>query len=222
MKKNKFWFTLIEIIVAISILTITSVFVISSFNKNLNKQSLQEELSIFSDFLDDFENNLWKDITDYEINIFTWAFYSYTSNKLSKTKFQKIQNINWFTWIINKWISWATSKIYFNNELVFTHTWAIIYPYNFSKKWNYNIETTYLNDAINSLYLEHFSKIDLNKNILLTQIKDDLNNDIEWLIIKNSIWQKRQFFNQYWTDINSDINLYFEDELNQIILKLKK
>jgi type II secretory pathway pseudopilin PulG len=49
---------LIEIIIAISILTITSVFVISSFNKNLNKQLLQEEISIFSDFLYDFENKV--------------------------------------------------------------------------------------------------------------------------------------------------------------------
>lgn len=222
MKKNKFWFTLIEIIIAISILTITSVFVISSFNKNLNKQLLQEEISIFRDFLYDFENKVWKDITDYEINILTWAFYHYTSNKSSKILLQKIQNINWFSWIVNKWFSWANSKVYFNDELVFTHTWTIIYPYNFSKKWNYKIETFHLNNKFNLLYLEYFSKIDLNKNILLTQIKDHLNNNIDWLIIKNSIWQKRQFFTQYWEEINWDIDLYFEDELNQIILKLTK
>ncbi len=213
MRKNKFWFTFIEIIVSLSILLTISVFAISSFWNNFEKQSLWEELQFFKDNLDDLESWLWFKYTDYEVKIYLWNNYYYTTNKNYLTNFVNISSINSTTWSI-KINTWSLDTyIYKDNMFLKTLTWSDSYSIDILQTWNYKIENYFKNNKINDLFINNYININKQKNIALISI----NNSLTWIIIKNSLWQKRQILDNNWQIISWDITLMFEDEKGTII-----
>lgn len=208
MKKNKFWFTLIEIIVSLSILLTISVFAISSFWNNFEKQSLWEELQFFKDNLDELEKWLWTKYTDYEVKIYPWNNYYYTTNKNYLTNFVDILSIDSNTWSfkINTWS--LNSYIYKDNMFLNAFTWSYSYSIDISQVWSYKIENYFDNEKINDLFINNYININKQKNIALISI----NSSLTWIIIKNSLWQKRVIIDNNWQIISWDINLVFEDE----------
>ena len=208
MRKNKFWFTLIEIIVSLSILLTISVFAISSFWNNFEKQSLWEELQFFKDNLDDLESWLWVKYTDYEVKIYLWNTYYYTTNKNYLTNFVNILDINSNTWSI-KINTWSLDTyIYKDDMFLKTFTWSDSYNIDISKPWNYKIKNYFENKQINDLFINNYININKQKNIALISI----NNTLTWISIKNSLWQKRQILDNNWQIVSWDITLVFEDE----------
>lgn len=219
MKKNKYWFTFIEIIVSISILSFVSFFAISWFMRNFENQNLNEELSFFTDILYNLEKNIWKESIDYELYLLTGAFYYYTTNK-NNQEFTKFNN---YTWTINIWFTWYLNTINLDKFTIFS--WVFNdknMDFNFSKPWNYEILTFSWLTKLNILYLNYYSKINKNDLIFLSKIKDESGNTYSWMVIKNQIWQKRQFLTNTWQIIDSDINLTFENNSSEITLKLIK
>lgn len=221
MLKNKFWFTIIELIVAISILSIISFLTINSFNNNFEKQSLKEELNFFTQTLEDLDKSLWKENTDYEVYISTWWIYQYTTNKNYKTVTQSWV-FNWYTWTIKRIPSISyTTEILLNWKNIY-ETWSNNFTYNFFEKWDYEIISWSWWNMLNNLYVSHYSKINLNNNIVLNQILGGTWNTYTWIIIKNNNWQKRQFLTNTWQLIDENIKLFFSNNLNEITLELIK
>lgn len=218
MIKNKHWFTFVEILISIAILSIISVFAISNFWKNFEKQNLQEELDYFKYNLENLENSLWKETTDYEVYLsLGWEYY-YTTNKNYSINNQSILQLNSFTWKITTSNQWDIAYIYKNNMFIQTISWSQIFEIDISQKGNYKIDTFNSWKKINPLYIQRYANIEKIKNIELIDIE---NNSYTGIIIKNSLWQKRQILSSNNETITQDINLTFEDEKwNQTTLVL--
>lgn len=211
MHKNKLGFTFIEILVAISILSIVSIFALSWFSRNFEIQSLNEELAFFQDTLKNIEKDVWKNITDYEIFINQGEIYYYTTNKNYSENTQTILDFKSYTWIIQT-STWSDFlRIFSDNMLITSYSGSQIYEYNFSPKTNYKIETSNTWKKLNSLYIYHYKSINTSKNIYLKEIKN-ATNSYTWVQIKNSIGQKRQFLTYSGQILSWDIILKFEDD----------
>jgi len=66
------------------------------------------------------------------------------------------------------------------------------------------------------------SKLDEEKSILLTKVEDWSGNTYSGIIIKNQIWQKKEFLSNTWVLINNDLKLYFEKNWVESILEINK
>jgi hypothetical protein len=226
MKKNNFWFTFVEILVVVAILTLVSWVSISSFNRSFERQSLIDEINIFSNLIKDYDKDIWNDITDYNIYISTWSFYYYTLNNLYKPVIQSI-SFNSFTWTIktNDLIKRNMNlTIYFDNKKLYTvslsSTWN--YFYNVKNKWKYEFFSSISGELLNTIYVDYFTKTDIKKNIELTEIKDQSWNIYTGVIIKNDLSKNKLFTTFTWQIINSDLDLKFEWFWTTTTLKLTK
>lgn len=229
MKKNNFWFTFIELVVVIWILAITSNFVISSFFKNFDKQSLLSEANLINIKIWDLDNEIWKNITDYELFLHTWSFYYYTTNTFYKDILNQVSFVG-FTWTFTTnyseaWDLWSNNlKIFFRNKILeeqnISMTWS--FEKDFSKIWNYYLKFENENINLNDFFIEYFSQINENNQIILTSIIDEDNNTYTWIIVKNWLWLSREIFDYFWNKIDKKINLTFENKDTQINLELIK
>ncbi len=210
MKKNRLGFTFIEILIAVAILSIISVFAISWFARNFDIQSLNEELVFFQDTLKNLDKNIGKNITDYEFFIHTWEIYHYTVNKSYLQSYQEILGFNSYTGSIKTATGSEVSHIFSDNILIFSHTGSQIYEYDFSSRNHYKIETLNTWKNLNSLYISHYVNIDSRNKIYLVKIENN-GNSLTGVIIKNNIGQKRQFLTEDKIQISWKINLIFED-----------
>ncbi len=210
MKKNRKGFTFIEILVAIGILSIISIFALSGFWSNFDRQTLNEELVFFQDTINKLDKEIAKTLTDYEVFINLWEMYYYTLNKNYLQNSQKILSFQWYTGTIQTSTWTDISHIFSNNILVFSHSGSRIYEYDFSKNTNYKIETSNTWKILNSLYIYHYVNIDSRNKIHLIQIENQW-NFLTWVILKNNIGQKKQYFTHSWQPILSKINLTFEN-----------
>ncbi|MBW7954437.1 type II secretion system protein [Candidatus Gracilibacteria bacterium] len=208
MKKNKFGFTLIEIIVSLSILLTISVFAISSFGNNFEKQSLGEELQFFKDNLDELEKGLGTKYTDYEVKIYPGNNYYYTTNKNYLTNFVDILSIDSNTGSFKINTGSLNSYIYKDNMFLNAFTGSYSYSIDISQVGSYKIENYFDNEKINDLFINNYININKQKNIALISI----NSSLTGIIIKNSLGQKRVIIDNNGQIISGDINLVFEDE----------
>lgn len=211
MKKNNFAFTFIEILVSITILSIVSIFALSGFSKNFDRQSLNEELVFFQDVLKNLEKDIGRNITDYEISINKGEIYHYTINKNYLENTQKILDFQSYTGIIQTSTGSDFLKIFSNNMLIASYSGSQTYEYNFDQKTNYKIETSNTWKKLNSLYIYHYKNIDAWKKVYLMEIKNGTNT-YDSIQIKNSIGQKRQILTNSGQIISWNISLTFEDD----------
>lgn len=229
MRKNKFWFTFIELVVVIWILAITSTFVISSFFRNFDKQSLLSEANLINIKIWDLDNEIWKNITDYELFLHTWSFYYYTTNIFYKDILNQV-SFEGFTWVFTTnyseaWDLWANNlKIFFRNKMLEEQNISITWSFqkDFSKIWNYYLKFENENINLNDFFIEYFSQINENNQIILTSIIDEDNNTYTWIIVKNWLWLSREIFDFLWNKIDKKINLTFENKDTQTSLELIK
>lgn len=226
MRKNNIWFTFIEIIVVVVILSIISWVSISSFYRSFEKQSLINEINLFSNLIRDYDKDLWNWITDYSFYISTWSFYYYTLNNLYKPVTQSI-TFSSNTWTIktNDIIKNDLNlTIYFNDKkldtLSLSSTWT--YVYNVWNKWKYEFSSYISGTLLNTIYVDYFTKTDIKKTIELTEIKDQSWNIYTWVIIKNNLSKNKVFTNFSWQIIDSNLELKFQWFWNTTTLKLIK
>lgn len=210
MKKNRFAFTFIEILVAISILSIVSIFALSWFSRNFERQSLNEELVFFQDTLKKLEKDIGKNTTDYQIFINKWEIYYYTINKNYLKNTQNIVNFQSYTWVIQTSSGTDFLKIFSDNMLIHSYSGSQIYEYSFDQKTNYKIETSNTWKKLNSLYIYHYKNIDAWKKVYLMEIKNGTQT-YDSIQIKNTIGQKRQILTNSGQIISWNILLTFED-----------
>lgn len=210
MKKNKHAFTFVEILVAITILSLISIFALSWFGKNFEIQSVNEELSFFQERLRELDKNIGNSFTDYEISLFLGEIYFYTSNKSYLSDPQKMVWFDGYTGTIQTSSGIDISRIFSDEFYLSTHSGSQVYEYDFSNHSNYRIETYHNGTEINPILISHYSQIKKENKIRLSKINSWIQS-YTGILIKNHIGQKRQFLTNTGQIISSPISLTFED-----------
>lgn len=221
MKKIIKGFTLIEILVVISIIAImSSVSINSFFNLTKNNNTKNKLLEISSDIksLDLKVKNY--EIFDYEIIFDTNNINSYIiyENIFDEEKSQKITSLsndiftitlNWLSWELWKYQIYQDIKLIINN---YTSTWIlnINRDSNYNYQINWQLELLWNEIFLNNIELKNFDNNNLDLNIeKITQ--DEYSEDI-WYIKITNIWWKKQFLNIDDDILNIDqFYLHFEE-----------
>ena len=232
MKKKIIAFTMIELLVVVSIISIISVTSINWFfnflqNKELNLKA--NEVSLYIDSLDKKVKN--HEIYDYKIIIdssINNSFISYENiydtskniilNYNPTNNFWTI-NLNWLAWELWNLIIYKDKKLFFSDNLLLSSSNTV-----FEESYNYKINSTlsWTTDItkLNSIDLIRFYK----ESSFLKLIKISLNiwsTDIWNLEIKN-IWWKKEFYNSWILLNKNEVYLYFENKWKENYLKLIK
>jgi len=134
MKKNNFWFSFAEIVVVISLFITIWIFSVWNFGKNFDKEILKMDLNILTNLINDLDDSILKDITDYEIHLDKEKkLFYYTTNNIYNDK-KVALTFNSYSWIIRTNDSSSNTlilKIYYNNKLIKTQisssTWSFEY-----------------------------------------------------------------------------------------------
>jgi len=234
MKKNKFWFTLIELIVVISIITVlTSSGVLSFFGFlesqkiTINIDSISEEISL----LDKKINN--HDIYDYELFFSSWSlWYYYYVNKFDIPYGHTIEmDFNSWTWVIktNAISSWwiRILKIYKKHKLFIDRItdWMDVFTWSLNETKNYKIIWTLSWELLNEIYVNYYIENNIIKENedFLELIKID--SDSIWTVcteivkIENIWWNKKIFC---WNSIVNKIFLHFEQNWIEKYIEINK
>lgn len=232
MKKKKIAFTMIELLVVVSIISIISITAINWFFNFLQNKELvlkANEISLYIDNLDKKIKN--HEIYDYNVIIdssINNSFITYENIYDTNQNIILNYNINNNQWTINLiWLAWELwnliiykeKKLYFSDNLISNST-----NINFEEAYNYKILstlswTTQIN-KLNSIDLIRFDK----ESSLLKLIKISENiwtNDLWKIEIKN-IWWKKEFYNSWILLNKNEIYLYFENKWKENYLKLTK
>lgn len=225
MKITHTWFSFIELIIVVSILSIIATFSLSSLSSNFEKQALWNEIWLLRENLINLENALGKDITDYEVYIQTGSFYYYYSNKNYKKISQNITFLGYTGTITTNDTVKNDLDIaqYFNDKkqwnFSFSSTWS--YVFWFSPIWKYRMETTGIDTILNTINIEYYTQIDTKKMLQLDSIKDASNNTYTGIIIKNLMWWSKKIESMTWQTLSRPIEINFWYNGIPITLKLQ-
>ena len=230
-------FTLIELIVVISIMTLITAWSVFYFIDFVKNRELSQKLQIIEDDFIKLDNDVKKYNTfDYEINLNTsslsWWYITYLNNFDIKY-YQRLENFNTnnFNWNIT--ISWENTaytwtlklykkyKLFLNEEIQY---WSNI-AFSFNTDPYYKIKSTLSWEILNEIDLHYFSEdnVSIKKNniVNLIRIEPIWWTDIEELTIKNIGWTK-EFYN-WWTKLSeNEINLYFENNWIEQFITITK
>lgn len=227
MRKNKFGFTFVELLVVVAIIIIMTWFWVMSFFKNQSESLFYQEVQSINQVISNYDFNIWKTITDYEINFYEKKdFYVVYENNLYKN-YTQLVSFNSNTWTIsnNSNTTWSyTLKIYENNKLkttqILSATWSFVY--DFSWQANYTIEWDVNWTTLNKISINKFWKNNdfwQYSSINLIKIENN-SNTYSWAKLSNNISKDKKLF------VNSlpvvDFNLYFEKSWLEKSLTIKK
>lgn len=231
------WFTLIELIIVISIIMIVSSSWTYYFSKFIWSQKIKQELEIIKSDFDILDKNIKNyNIFDYKINlnIQTWSLaYTYYTNLFDTDNYQllDLNSITW-TWIIftndtspNLW----NFKIYKKNKLFINELlpWNISYSWNFYEENIYKINWNLSWIKINDIWIKYFSasNIENNSNNFLTLIWINTEKDKSWnsysSITITNIWNKKELL-WNWEILLNQAYLFFEREWIEETLLIQK
>ena len=231
MKKEKLAFTLIELLISVSIVSIISVSSINWFFNFLQQREANMKMMEFSYYLDSLDKEVKNhEIFDYQLEINLQdsndSYIVYTD--IFDTAKQQTLSFSWETTEIN--ITWKDdsetiqTKIYQDDKFIKNSSTETLSE-EFDKDYNYII-TTSLFDASNNNYKTILNNILLKRfdrsehEMYLTKVSEtedwaNINN----LTIKN-IWWKKYFYNN-WSTLTWAY-LYFENKWAESFLKLTK
>jgi prepilin-type N-terminal cleavage/methylation domain-containing protein len=230
MKKILKAFTLIELIVVISIITIISASWVFYFLDFVKEQEINQKLSIIEDDL----NNLDKQVKDYKIFDYelkldtsnTWFYITYI-NKFDSTNQTITINSTWSWFITTGWITWSwIIKIYKNHKLFVSKEIDRInsFEFDFNETSSYKITWTNSWEILNDIELKYFSEDNIhpenNDNLELVRISETENWSDLWNIIIQNIWWKKVL--KKWNDEYNEIYLFFENSWKEKFIKISK
>jgi len=227
---NKNAFTLIELIVVVTIIVITSSSGILYFSDFIWNQELKQELYVLESNIKSLDNDVRKyKIFDYElhINSLSWSqAYTYYTNKFDVPNPQLINfdSVS-MTWTIS--ISWSPSslwniKIYKNDKLLSNQISRGDKNYIWFFSQNTSI-TSYLSwESLNNIYINYFANSSDKNYIELTWINSQENKGgIAYSNLKIvNIWWKKEIF---WdSSLLNDAYLFFENKWIESFIKITK
>lgn len=174
MKKNKKWFTLIEIMVTIALIWIMMIWFSNiNFNNNLNKQKFEDFNNQIVTNIETVRNNAlnWKWVLDWSLNLINPNEYNIELNLTTMT--------TWYNWTYNNLLNEV--NVSFNN----------INSINSIKCANHQgtVTSTPNNVQINFIWKEITSSCWNNKNIIILTkawafTKEITFNTVTWTISK--------------------------------------
>ncbi len=225
-------FTLIELLIVITIITLISSSWIIYFFKQVSSLKIASEIEKVVDIVDNLNSKVdTKKILDYEIIIKKsdkyWLIYS-TNNLWLDNKQSLILDFETWTWIITS-NSGTVLKIYsgikFQESKIIDST--LNYNYNFLKNINSKILATYSWNTLNNIYINYYSPDNIiynNENKLeLIDINSSSNKTWTWynsVEIKNLNWKKSIIWDS--SDNLTEIYLFFEREWVEKFIEIKK
>lgn len=217
------WFTLIELMVVVSIIWVISVVGVFSFLGTAKQQSLRQELFFLEKIIAENDQNIGKSLTDYRVDFFVDSpYYVLSSNESYKEEIQKI-TFDAFTWTLS-----TTSgeeglymvKIYRNwkflTQELLNSTGS--YQIDFSQWGNYKI-FWYLNQKpINILevrFYTQFEMLDESEKIFLRA----LNTTFQSGSVSHTLTKRKKFVQN--TTQTGTLFLEFEKNGTQTSLSFK-
>lgn len=232
MKKILFAFTLVELIVVISIITLLTTSSVFYFFDFVKEQEISQKLTLIEDNLKDLDKKVKKyEIFDYELHFNTsnsWSYITYINN--FDLKYNQTINLNSWTWTVI--LSWASSwtwiiKLYKKQKLFLNkeRQWNNSNYLDLSNELYYKIAWSFSGEILNDIHLNYFSEENLypenNDSFVLIWIYDNENktNDINPLIIRNIWWKKEITWNSI--DMN-EVYLFFENSWIEKFIKITK
>jgi len=236
------WFTLIELLVVITILTTISVSWFWYFNWFLDKQELNWDLTLITSKINNLDYRVKsKEIFDYRLMFETnnsWSLmYKYYENYYD-TIYNQDLKLNLFTWswtiTSNNW-GWNDEnvwqiKIYAKSKLLKEDflSWTWIYNHNFDLYSSYKISWYLTWQILNDIYVDYFSEKNLDKInpsfLILSSINSEEDkswNSYTWIIIENINNKKRILNLGDLNEINTDLYLFFENNIVESFIKIK-
>ena len=226
-------FTLIELIVVISIITIISSSGVFYFLDFIKAQEISQKISIIEDDFNDLDKQI-KDykIFDYELifntsNTWSKSYTTYINNFDTVNQILQITNNTW-SWIITtKWTTWSwIIKIYKKNKLFVSKEINRANPYyfDFNETYSYKITWTQSWEILNEIQLNYFSEDNIhpenNDNLELVRISEtETWNDL-WNIIIQNIWGNKII--KEWSNEYNEIYLFFENNWIEKFIKITK
>jgi len=236
-------FTLIELIIVISIITLITTSSVFYFLDFVNNQEIKQKIQLIENDLLELDKEVKNYKTfDYQLEMDTstlsWKYIVY-KNIFDLNNTQKIlfNNSNSFTWTIRT--SWDSSftwtlKLYKDLKLFLntSKTWSVDYNFNFNEKQKYKMLWTLSWEVLNEIDLNYYSINNLNPNtgntINLTEIntQEDKNwSNIDKLIITNIGWDKK-FYSWSISTTNkiseNQLYLFFENKWIEKFIKILK
>lgn len=224
MKKNNLWFTFVELLVVVAIIAIISIAWVFNFISNQSEINFSNDLDKINDLIIEYDNEIWNEITDYEITFFTWAsFFVVWENNSYKDYLQNI-TFNSYTWTItNNSNTWWYFKvdIYKWDKLeqsqILNSSWSV--DYSFTWSWDFKIRSYLDGLELNTLKIKSFWDYDLWQEIYLNNINYSWGNLWE-VKLKNNLSDNKIIFN--WTDEYENIKLTFEKDWIEKTLEINK
>lgn len=224
-KDNILWFTLIELLFVISIISTLTIVWFSSFWKTFENSNFKNKSDLLFNEIKSLDSNIWNKISDYDLFLFWWKnYYYYYENSLYKNKLQSLE-INWNKWILstNDYLkNEMILKVYENNKLItnkfLSSTWS--YEFFIDNSKNKKILWLINDEVLNSVNIIFFDYIyDQGLDYKIDKIYTD-NQTLTWIIISNYIWWKKVYKDLNWIIIDKKIKIDFSDTRNFTTLNL--
>jgi prepilin-type N-terminal cleavage/methylation domain-containing protein len=234
-KINKVWFSLVELMVVVTIISIISASWSMYFYSFLNNKEIQDKIYSLNRDIDELDYSIWLyKILDYEIIINTTNFlwYYYYTNNYDSIKKQVLTSIDFSSWIwvitTNDIFPWLpmSFRIYGNDKMIEKNTLNSIDSYTWTfNKFIYNkVSSTIWTGILNDININYFWEENLLKNDdnFLKLVSINTKEDKTWvslsnLVIKNT-WKWKEVFWD-WTKYN-EVYLFFSKQWNKWILKI--
>ena len=231
--KSIVWFTLIEIIVVISIISIISTSGLVYFYSFIEWRELKQDLDNIKSHLNDLDTSVRNyDVFDYELHINTSDLSRWYISYLNKYDIGKYQEIsfnsnnwdiiidieNWEVWELWNIKTYQWLKILDNLNLA----WTDSYTWSFIDSDSYTVKSTLVWEHINDILINYFSPDNIENNaaeLELTWIynSEDKSGWDMWDLIIYNIW-----WNKYFNSWDETIYLYFEKKWVEDFIKLTK
>ncbi len=229
MKNKKIAFTLIEILVSISIVSIISVVTLNWFLNFLEENTIKLKTSQIINKIEELDRKIKnKEIFDYEVKFdknISNSSYIVHENIAWEDITQEISQINnniaklEIYW--NPWNEWKIN-IYKDHKInVATTVWTNSYNFDNEVWYDYKISWSLswaINKTLNNLELKKIDKEE--SEIIITKITETIWwSDINKIEIKN-IWGKK-YLTSSWSDI-SEAFIYFEKNWAESFININK
>ena len=234
--KKYYAFTLIELLIVISIMIITSISCVFYFSDFVENQGLKQRLFIISDDLNSLDEEIfYYNIYDYELTLDTTGnknlWYIVYKNLFDLIKISKM-NLDFDTWIWTWFLENGIAsdlwkyKIFKKEKLFLEESWSWNKEYIFDSLHNSKITWTLTWIVLNDLIINYFTEKNFSQKewdfVKLVSINTKKDKTWTWytnLTIRN-IWGNK-VFKKNGVEINTEkIFLFFEIAWKQDFIKI--
>lgn len=235
MKKIIKAFTLIELLIVTTIITVISSAWIFYFLDFIQDQEISQKLYVIEDNL----KNLDKQVKNYEIFDYEIIFNPINSTKFYKTYTNIYDSDKQLLFLDDSWngrvlwtLYWTWILKIYKNEKLFINI-AIDrtanYDYVLNEYPHYKISWTASWNVLNDVYIDYFSESNIfpeeNNDIILTSINTQ--KDKSWIDITNlkvtNVWWIKKFYDN-WTEepTYNNVFLFFDNNWKEKFIKISK